>query len=176
MQTRARTVRLATVASASPGSWPSWPRPARTHRSPCPDELFSPGGGTGRAPLEPEVPSVDKDRRPHGRRACCQVFLPSFPPCSCPTLCFRPSSEACLKHLPRESLTYCVLAALPPGTVSLRPRFNKDWCMIASVVPGRTARQCRERYKNHIKTGNKGDFHPTAAPSASATHLPRVTN
>ena len=28
---------------------------------------------------------------------------------------------------------------------------DKDWCMIASVLKTRTARQCRERYKNHVK-------------------------
>ncbi len=27
---------------------------------------------------------------------------------------------------------------------------KKDWCMVASVMEGRTARQCRERYCNHV--------------------------
>jgi hypothetical protein len=27
----------------------------------------------------------------------------------------------------------------------------KDWCLIASAMETRTARQCRERYKNHVK-------------------------
>ena len=27
---------------------------------------------------------------------------------------------------------------------------KKDWCMISSVMDGRTARQCRERYCNHV--------------------------
>ena len=30
---------------------------------------------------------------------------------------------------------------------------SKDWCVIASVMEGRTPRQCRERYKNHVKEG-----------------------
>ncbi len=28
---------------------------------------------------------------------------------------------------------------------------TKDWCLIASAMETRTARQCRERYKNHVK-------------------------
>ena len=27
---------------------------------------------------------------------------------------------------------------------------KKDWCMISSVMEGRTARQCRERYCNQV--------------------------
>jgi hypothetical protein len=27
---------------------------------------------------------------------------------------------------------------------------KKDWCMISSVMDGRTARQCRERFCNHV--------------------------
>ena len=27
---------------------------------------------------------------------------------------------------------------------------KKDWCMIASVMEGRTGRQCRERYCNYV--------------------------
>jgi hypothetical protein len=30
---------------------------------------------------------------------------------------------------------------------------EKDWCMVASVIVGRTPRQCRERFKNHVKEG-----------------------
>jgi len=36
---------------------------------------------------------------------------------------------------------------------------SKDWCLVASVMEHRTARQCRERYKNHVKKGiNNGPF------------------
>ena len=30
---------------------------------------------------------------------------------------------------------------------------SKDWCLVASVMEKRSARQCRERYKNHVKKG-----------------------
>ena len=32
---------------------------------------------------------------------------------------------------------------------------KRDWCMIASVMEGRTARQCRERYCNHVDNAIK---------------------
>ena len=38
---------------------------------------------------------------------------------------------------------------------------EKDWCKIASALEGRTARQCRERFKNHLKEGiKKGPWSP----------------
>jgi hypothetical protein len=38
---------------------------------------------------------------------------------------------------------------------------EKDWCKIASAFEGRTARQCRERFKNHLKEGiKKGPWSP----------------
>ena len=41
---------------------------------------------------------------------------------------------------------------------------KKDWCMIASVMEGRTARQCRERYCNHVDDAiNRGELLPPRA-------------
>ena len=38
---------------------------------------------------------------------------------------------------------------------------EKDWNKIAAVVERRTARQCRERFKNHLKEGiKKGPWSP----------------
>ena len=36
---------------------------------------------------------------------------------------------------------------------------NWDWCMISSVMEGRSGKQCRERYKNHVSEKiNKGPW------------------
>ncbi|KAJ1466901.1 Homeodomain-like protein, partial [Baffinella frigidus] len=32
---------------------------------------------------------------------------------------------------------------------------NKEWMQIAKPLPGRTGKQCRERYKNHVASGIK---------------------
>lgn len=43
---------------------------------------------------------------------------------------------------------------------------DKDWCVIASSLKKHTPRQCRERYKNHVKpTLNKGAFLRSMCPS-----------
>jgi hypothetical protein len=37
----------------------------------------------------------------------------------------------------------------------------KDWCSVAKAIDGRAARQCRERYMNHLKQGiKKGPWSP----------------
>jgi len=36
---------------------------------------------------------------------------------------------------------------------------EEEWQLVASAITGRSARQCRERYKNHVKEGiNKGEL------------------
>jgi hypothetical protein len=51
---------------------------------------------------------------------------------------------------------------------------KKDWCMIASVMDGRTARQCRERYCNHVDEAiNRGAVLRSAfACSAAMCRVP----
>ena len=42
---------------------------------------------------------------------------------------------------------------------------KKDWCMVASVMEGRTARQCRERYCNHVDEAiTRGAFSCKSSP------------
>ena len=54
---------------------------------------------------------------------------------------------------------------------------KKDWCMIASVMDGRTARQCRERYCNHVDESiNRGALLPLRRAGGSWFALARVLN
>jgi hypothetical protein len=56
---------------------------------------------------------------------------------------------------------------------------KKDWCMVASVMEGRTARQCRERYCNHVDEAiTRGAFscksHPVHARRAQSRCAPQM--
>lgn len=49
--------------------------------------------------------------------------------------------------------------------------FSSRWAKIAEVMPGRTAKQCRERYNNHVDPGIKKDKIWTAEEDALVMKL-----
>jgi hypothetical protein len=53
---------------------------------------------------------------------------------------------------------------------------EKDWNKIAGVVEGRTSRQCRERFKNHLKEGiKKGPWSPEEDSLILKVHPARIS-